>query len=140
MPEIYACIFSLRHFGVVVKSRYSIECPQTIFRNEQSNVALDLSQRGGSPRDRGGWPASLPYICKIHVSMAIGTQSGIHLHERVPTVKIWGSSKMTKIGLQESCKSSFSQFFILLLLFFFFFIIFFFFFSFDKHISITRGI
>ena len=27
------------------------------------------------------------------VSVAIGTQSGIHLHERVPMVKIWGSSK-----------------------------------------------
>ena len=25
--------------------------------------------------------------------MAIGTQSGIRLHERVPMVKIWGSSK-----------------------------------------------
>ena len=27
-------------------------------------------------------PASLPYICKIRVSVAIGTQSGIHLHEK----------------------------------------------------------
>ena len=44
-------------------------------------------------RDHGGWPASLPYICKIHVSVAIGTQCGIRLHERVPMVKIWGSSK-----------------------------------------------
>ena len=55
-----------------------------------------LSQRGFSPfvyRDRGGWPASLPYICKIRVSVAIGTQSEIRLHKRVPTVKIWGSSK-----------------------------------------------
>ena len=54
------------------------------------------TQRGDSPfvyRDRGGWPASLPYIWKIHVSVAIGTQSGIRLHERVPMVKIWGSSK-----------------------------------------------
>ena len=48
-------------------------------------------------RDRGGWPALLPYIRKIRVSVAIGNQSGIRLHERVPTVKIWGSSKMTKI-------------------------------------------
>ena len=55
-----------------------------------------LSQRGGSPfvyRDGVGWPALLPYIRKIHVSMVICTQSGIHLHERVPMVKIWGSSK-----------------------------------------------
>ena len=55
-----------------------------------------ISQRGDSPfvyRDRGGWPASLPYICKIRISMAIGTQSGIRLHERVPMAKIWGSSK-----------------------------------------------
>ena len=59
-------------------------------------VQVVLSQRGDSPfvyRDRGGWPASLPYICKIRVSMAIGTQSGIRLHERVPAAKIWGSSK-----------------------------------------------
>ena len=58
-----------------------------------------MSQRDGSPfvyRDRGGWPASLPYICKICVYVAIGTQSEIRLHERVPMVKIWGSSKMTK--------------------------------------------
>ena len=56
----------------------------------------DISQRGFSPfvyRDRGGLPASLPYIRKIRVSVAIGTQSGIRLHERVPMVKIWGSSK-----------------------------------------------
>ena len=55
-----------------------------------------VSQRGGSPfvyRDRGGWPASPPYICKICVSVAIGTQSEIRLHKRVPMVKIWGSSK-----------------------------------------------
>ena len=55
-----------------------------------------ISQRGDSPfvyRDGTGWPASLPYIWKIHVSVAIGTQSGIRLHKRVPMVKIWGSSK-----------------------------------------------
>ena len=55
-----------------------------------------LSQRGGSPfvhRDRAGWPASLPYICKIRVSVAMGTQSEIRLHKRVATVKLWGSSK-----------------------------------------------
>ena len=34
-----------------------------------------------------------PYIWKIRVSVAIGTQSGIRLHERVAMVKIWGSSK-----------------------------------------------
>ena len=52
--------------------------------------STEVSQRGDSPfvyRDGMGWPASLPYIRKIHVSMAIGTQSGIRLH------KIWGSSK-----------------------------------------------
>ena len=40
-----------------------------------------------------GWPASLPYIRKMHVSVAIGIQSGIRLHERVPMAKIWASSK-----------------------------------------------
>ena len=47
----------------------------------------------GVYRDRGGWPASLPYIRKIRISVAIGNQSRIRLHERVPMVKIWGSSK-----------------------------------------------
>ena len=50
-----------------------------------------FSQRGNSPfvyRDGTGWPASLPYIRKIRVSVAIGTQSGFRLHERVPIVKI----------------------------------------------------
>ena len=62
----------------------------------KAGQVTQLSQRGDSPfvyRDRGGWPASLPYICKIRVSGAIGTQSEIRLHERVPTVKIWMSSK-----------------------------------------------
>ena len=57
---------------------------------------MRVSQRGYSPfvyRDGTGWPISLPYIRKIHVSVAIGTQSGIRLHKRVPMVKIWGSSK-----------------------------------------------
>ena len=57
---------------------------------------MHVSQRGDSPfvyRDGTGWPASLPYIRKIHVSVAIGTQSGIRLHKRVPMAKIWGSSK-----------------------------------------------
>ena len=44
-------------------------------------------------RDGTGWPASLPYIQKIRVSVAIGTQSGICLHEMVPMVKIWGCLK-----------------------------------------------
>ena len=60
------------------------------------DIYIYISQRGDSPfvyRDGTGWPASLPYIWKIHVSVAIGTQSGIRLHERVPMVKIWGSSK-----------------------------------------------
>ena len=34
--------------------------------------------------DCGGWPLA-PYIWKIRVSVAIGTQSGIRLHERVYT-------------------------------------------------------
>ena len=41
---------------------------------------VDISQRGFSPfvyRDGAGWPAPLPYIRKIRVSVAIGTQSGI---------------------------------------------------------------
>ena len=62
----------------------------------EAEKVLPLSQRGDSPfvyRDRGGWPASLPYIRKIRVSVAIGNQSRICLHERVPMVKIWGSSK-----------------------------------------------
>ena len=55
-----------------------------------------ISQRGDSPfvyRDGTGWPASLPYIQKIRVSVAIGTQSGISLHKMIPMVKIWGCSK-----------------------------------------------
>ena len=63
----------------------------------ENNILIHtLSQRGDSPfvyRDGIGWPASLPYIRKIRVSVAIGTQSGIRLHKRVPMVKIWGSSK-----------------------------------------------
>ena len=61
-----------------------------------SAVLHYISQRGNSPfvyRDHGGRPASLPYIRKIRVSVPIGNQSGIRLHERVPMVKIWGSSK-----------------------------------------------
>ena len=56
----------------------------------------ELSQRGGRPfvyRDRACWPASLPYIPKICISVAIHTQSRICLHERVPVFKVWGSSK-----------------------------------------------
>ena len=44
-------------------------------------------------RDGTGWPASLPYVQKIRVSVAIGIRSGIRLNERVPMVKIWRSSK-----------------------------------------------
>ena len=47
------------------------------------------SQRGDSPfvyRDDKGWPASLPYI---RVSVAIGTQSRIRLHETVYTIGLW---------------------------------------------------
>ena len=48
-------------------------------------------------RHRAGWPASLPYMRKICVSMAIDTQSEIRLHKRVPIVKYGGPQKMTKI-------------------------------------------
>ena len=81
-----------------------------------------ISQRGDSPfvyRDRDGWPASLPYICKIRVSVAIGTQSGIRLHKRVPMVKIWGSSKNDQSDsgkVVKIRKVQFSLFFIFLLL------------------------
>ena len=54
-------------------------------------LAIYMSQRGDSPfvyRDGAGWPASLPYIRKIRVSVAIGFQSGIHLHKRVSMVRI----------------------------------------------------
>ena len=75
--------------------------PHNIMQNTRNDSSIltcicGLSQRGDSPfvyRDRGGWPASLPYIRKIRVSVAIGTQSGIRLHQRVPMVKKWGSSK-----------------------------------------------
>ena len=49
-------------------------------------------------RDGTGWPASLPYIQKIRVSVVICTQSRISLHERVPMVKIWGSSPNSDYG------------------------------------------
>ena len=65
-------------------------------------IHVRISQRGDSPfvyRDGVGWPASLPYSWKIHVSMAICPQSGIRLHERVPMVKIWGSSKNDRIQM-----------------------------------------
>ena len=60
-------------------------------------LCIILSQRGGSPfvyRDGTGWPASLPYIRKIRVSVAIGNPW--HLHKRVPMAKYGGPQKMTK--------------------------------------------
>ena len=53
---------------------------------------------GDSPfvyRDGTGWPASLPCIRKIHVSVAIGTQSGKKgtYGQNMGVLK-----KMTKIG------------------------------------------
>ena len=74
-----------------------------------------ISQRGNSPfvyRDGAGWPASLSYIRKIRVSVEICTQSKIRLCERVPMVKIWGT---TKIDLNQTTGKTlklFSQFFI----------------------------
>ena len=67
----------------------AVSLPENIYRN----TGTEVSQRGDSPfvyRDGTGRPASLPYIRKIHVSVAIGTQSGIR---PAPMVKIWGSSK-----------------------------------------------
>ena len=69
---------------------YTVLC--MLYANNHKGVIAPLY------RDGAGWPASLPYICKIRVSVAIGTQSRIRLHKRVPMVKIWGSSKLTKIG------------------------------------------
>ena len=48
-------------------------------------------------RDGAGWPASLPYIRKIRISVAIGNQAGIHLHERVPVVKMWVKKDQNQI-------------------------------------------
>ena len=93
---VYGTVSSLHPFRV---SLSTVKCFLRCYINTITNrycLYYYLSQRGGSPfvyRDRAGWPASLPYICKIRVSMALGTQSEICLHERVPTVKIWGSSK-----------------------------------------------
>ena len=50
-------------------------------------------------RDRADWPASLPYIRKIHISVAVGTQSNLPS----PMVKIWGSSKNDQIFYNSSC-------------------------------------
>ena len=69
-------------------------------------IFILVSQRGDSPfvyRDGTGWPASLPYIYKICVSVAIGTQSGIRLHKGYLWSKYGGPQKSTKIGQQESC-------------------------------------
>ena len=63
---------------------------------ETKSFGIHISQRGDTPfvyRDGTGWPASLPYIRKIHVSVAIGTQSGICLHKRVHMVKNMGVLK-----------------------------------------------
>ena len=67
-----------------------------MYGSDAGQPPRSLYTKGLSPlcdRDGIGWAASLPYIRKIRVSVAIGTQSGIRLHERVPMVKIWGSSK-----------------------------------------------
>ena len=68
-----------------------------MYGSDAGQPAPSLYTKGLSPLcDGAGWPASLPYIRKIRVSVAIGIQSGIRLHERVPMVKIWGSSKNDK--------------------------------------------
>ena len=76
-----SCIYSFWH-GVIPTSYFIFNDFYTCFTNFL--ISLDCST---------DWPASLPYIRKIHVSVTIGTQSGIRLHERVRMVKIWGSSK-----------------------------------------------
>ena len=54
------------------------------------------SQRGGSPfvyRDHADWPALLPYIRKIRISMAIGINPESIFTKGYLWSKIWGSSK-----------------------------------------------
>ena len=66
-------------------------CMLSPYNTLRTAICAGISQRGYSPfvyRDGTGWPASLPYIRKIHVSVAIGTQSGIRLHKRVPMVGV----------------------------------------------------
>ena len=67
--------------------------------NEKAYVCLDTVSQGGGRsfvyRDHVGWPVSLPYIRKIRVSVAIHTQSGIRLNERVPIVKILNGQNLT---------------------------------------------
>ena len=75
------------------EGRYMVDFTRKIAEEVKSTyiIICIISQRGDSPfvyRDGTGLPASLPYIRKIHVSVAISTQSGIRLHERVPMVKI----------------------------------------------------
>ena len=77
-----------------------------------------LSQGGDSPfvyRDRAGWPALPPYICKIHVSVAIGTQSRIIFTKGCHWSNYGGPQKSDN---GKVVKSSFLQFFISLLLLF----------------------
>ena len=61
----------------------------------------------GSPfvySDRGGWPASLPYICKIRVSVAMHGHSIRNPSSRKGSYgqNMGVLKKMTEIGLQES--------------------------------------
>ena len=78
---------------------YSVACTECaslclrVFGVLASCIKCTCHKGAIAPRDGMGWPASLPYIRKIHVSVAIGTQAGIRLHKRVPMIKIWGSSK-----------------------------------------------
>ena len=86
----------------VPNSRIQTLCYSDIVMYILASNYCHVSQRGDSPfvyRDGIGWQASLPYIRKIRVSVAIGTQSGICLHKRVPMVKIWGSSKNDQIRI-----------------------------------------
>ena len=108
----------------LVQNIWGVYIPMTKF--DEKYV---VSQRGDSPfvyRDRGGWPASLPYICKIRVSVAIGTQSGIRLHEKgtygqnMGVLKKWPKSdngKVVKILKVHFHNSSSSLLLLLLLLF-----------------------
>ena len=116
------CIPSFVLFGCGISELHGHLCPhdnvwrQVVFTRTTMFTELLIYQTHGPfvYRDHAGWPASLPYIRKICVSMEICTQSRISLHERV---KIWGSSKKDQYQIMGKW-SKFIFIFLLLLLFF----------------------
>ena len=74
-------------------------CPLRLHQKGCSHTPIVLSihlvTKAFLYRDRAGWPASLLYIRRIRVSVAIGTQSGICLHERIPMINIWGPPQLS---------------------------------------------